>query len=78
MAATSAVKRLQAVIAPSMLASDFASLAAEAENIVRNGADWLHMDVMVSFFPCSDKDSNGVEIGLHNGLALCPCLRAAV
>lgn len=34
-------------IAPSMLSSDFANLAVEAERMVKCGADWLHMDVMV-------------------------------
>nr|CAB3453884.1 unnamed protein product [Digitaria exilis] len=34
-------------IAPSMLSSDFANLASEAERMVRLGADWLHMDIMV-------------------------------
>jgi hypothetical protein len=36
-----------AKIAPSMLSSDFANLASEAERMVRLGADWLHMDIMV-------------------------------
>ena len=35
-------------ISPSMLASDFANLAAEAERV--NGADWLHVDVMDNHF----------------------------
>ena len=34
-------------IAPSMLSSDFANLAAEAKRMLDCGADWLHMDVMV-------------------------------
>lgn len=36
-------------IAPSMLSSDFANLASEAERMIRCGADWLHMDIMVPF-----------------------------
>lgn len=43
MAAAAAAK-----IAPSMLSSDFANLAAEADRMVRLGADWLHMDIMVT------------------------------
>ncbi|KAG2299221.1 hypothetical protein Bca52824_035693 [Brassica carinata] len=40
-------------IAPSMLSSDFANLAAEAKRMVDLGADWLHMDIMVtSSFLC--------------------------
>lgn len=38
---------LKAVICPSMLSSDFANLASEAKRMIDNGADWLHMDVMV-------------------------------
>ncbi|XP_020106480.1 ribulose-phosphate 3-epimerase, cytoplasmic isoform isoform X1 [Ananas comosus] len=39
-----------AKIAPSMLSSDFANLAAEAERMVRFGAEWLHMDIMDGHF----------------------------
>ncbi|KAG4912449.1 hypothetical protein JHK82_053037 [Glycine max] len=34
-------------IAPSMLSSDFANLASEAQRMLHFGADWLHMDIMV-------------------------------
>ncbi|KAK9109755.1 hypothetical protein Sjap_017815 [Stephania japonica] len=39
-----------AKIAPSMLSSDFANLASEADRMVKCGADWLHMDIMVRHF----------------------------
>nr|CAB3457515.1 unnamed protein product [Digitaria exilis] len=40
-----------AKIAPSMLSSDFANLASEADRMVRFGADWLHMDIMSTKIP---------------------------
>jgi ribulose-phosphate 3-epimerase len=38
--------RRGAVIAPSILAADFARLGEEVEAVERAGADWIHVDVM--------------------------------
>ncbi|MCP6473640.1 hypothetical protein NL509_27740, partial [Klebsiella pneumoniae] len=34
------------IIAPSVLAADFANLQAEVEMLNRSQADWLHIDIM--------------------------------
>lgn len=41
---------MQQIIAPSILASDFANLQQEAEMLDKSSADWFHIDVMDGVF----------------------------
>ena len=38
------------LVAPSLLAADFANLASEVEMINDSEADWIHLDIMDGLF----------------------------
>jgi hypothetical protein len=43
---SSSSNQLQPLIAPSILAADFADMAAELAKIEAGGADWVHVDML--------------------------------
>ncbi|KAI9825285.1 MAG: RIBULOSE-phosphate 3-epimerase [Thelocarpon impressellum] len=50
MATRSGPPRPKAIIAPSILSADFAALGAACADTIRQGADWLHVDIMDGHF----------------------------
>lgn len=55
------------IVSPSILSADFAKLADECRTIKEQGADWLHIDVMVRITSLDHETlANTVKAGFHS------------
>lgn len=46
------------LIAPSILSADFAQLGAECARTIEQGADWLHIDIMLVELQFASRNHN--------------------
>ncbi|KAG7099170.1 hypothetical protein E1B28_001041 [Marasmius oreades] len=77
----------QAIISPSVLASDFGQLTAECKRMIKDGADWLHMGMFRGFYhlvsneihpPCPDVMDGHFVPNITMGAPILSCVHKSV